>query len=419
CCADCKATPGCKLFVWNNHEGGTCWLKSKQGAKTSSAGAKASVMRDVNVPATCSAMEEHADYWGNDVGRTARASASECCADCANTKNCALFVWNGHEGGSCWLKSKRGPKSFFFGAVAASLAPASDCAAVEENVDYWGNDIGRTARASANSCCDDCKNTPGCTLYVWNGHEGGTCWLKSKKGAKSYYPGAVAASLPPVSNCAAMEENVDYYGNDIGRTARASADSCCDDCKATPGCALWVWNGHEGGTCWLKNTKVVLCGRQVGIDQNADANDRCAHDSHACTDDGGSLDSGASAFDGCADHVCLDNGSACDDHAYAHHVSVDDHGAHADHCRSDEHAAPTTDAPSTAAPATSTAAPTTPASTTTAPKQTTAAPTTTAPATSTAAPATSEPTTKAPTTPKPTTVTPEPTTKAPTTPKPT
>ncbi|EQC31967.1 hypothetical protein SDRG_10481 [Saprolegnia diclina VS20] len=195
CCADCKNMPGCRLFVWNSHEGGTCWLKSEQGAKSYYPGAKASVINDITVPDQCSAVQEHVDYWGNDVGRTARASASDCCADCASTKNCALFVWNGHEGGTCWLKSKQGAKSFYFGAVSATLAPVSECAAAEENVDYYGNDIGRTARATADNCCDDCKNTPGCQLYVWNHHDGGTCWLKSKKGAKSPYTGAMSATL--------------------------------------------------------------------------------------------------------------------------------------------------------------------------------------------------------------------------------
>ncbi|EQC38104.1 hypothetical protein SDRG_04534 [Saprolegnia diclina VS20] len=195
CCADCKNTPGCRLFVWNVHEGGTCWLKSKMGAKTYFPGAKASVINDITVPSQCPAVEEHVDYWGNDVGRTARASASDCCADCEATPGCRLFVWNGHEGGTCWLKSEQGAKGFYFGAVSATLSPVSDCNVVEDNVDYWGNDIGRTARATADNCCDDCKNTPGCQLYVWNDHEGGTCWLKNKKGAKTFSPGAKSATL--------------------------------------------------------------------------------------------------------------------------------------------------------------------------------------------------------------------------------
>lgn len=27
CCGICNNTPGCRAFSWNNHEGGTCWLK--------------------------------------------------------------------------------------------------------------------------------------------------------------------------------------------------------------------------------------------------------------------------------------------------------------------------------------------------------------------------------------------------------
>lgn len=31
CCNICNTTPGCKGFAWNNHEGGTCWLKAGSG----------------------------------------------------------------------------------------------------------------------------------------------------------------------------------------------------------------------------------------------------------------------------------------------------------------------------------------------------------------------------------------------------
>ncbi|KDO23272.1 hypothetical protein SPRG_20994 [Saprolegnia parasitica CBS 223.65] len=58
-----------------------------------------------------------------------------------------------------------------------------------------GNDIGRTARATADICCDDRKNTPGCPLYVWNPHDGGSCWLKSKKDPRTQSPGAQSATL--------------------------------------------------------------------------------------------------------------------------------------------------------------------------------------------------------------------------------
>ncbi|KDO23273.1 DNA/RNA non-specific endonuclease [Saprolegnia parasitica CBS 223.65] len=103
--------------------------------------------------------------------------------------------------------------SVFAGVVALALQAATalpTCAPIEADVDYWGNDIGRTARPSADDCCADCKNTPGCRLFVWNRHDGGSCWLKSKKGAKSNYPGAKASVINDITvpdQCSSVEEH--------------------------------------------------------------------------------------------------------------------------------------------------------------------------------------------------------------------
>ncbi|KAF0742046.1 hypothetical protein AaE_008645, partial [Aphanomyces astaci] len=45
CTQDCENTDGCKLFVWTNHQGGTCWLKHAKGAKHNVPGARALVLR--------------------------------------------------------------------------------------------------------------------------------------------------------------------------------------------------------------------------------------------------------------------------------------------------------------------------------------------------------------------------------------
>ncbi|KAF0692402.1 Aste57867_16520 [Aphanomyces stellatus] len=77
-----------------------------------------------------------------------------------------------------------------------TTAPTT-CQDQEFDVDYPGNDIAETLRESADLCCDDCSNTPGCTLYVFTDYNGGTCWLKSGKGDDNAvaYPGAIAAEL--------------------------------------------------------------------------------------------------------------------------------------------------------------------------------------------------------------------------------
>ncbi|OQR89399.1 hypothetical protein ACHHYP_06309 [Achlya hypogyna] len=260
CCADCKATPGCKLYVWNMHNGGTCWLKSKKGARSVYHGAVAGMVDETVTEAPknqCPPMEQDTDYYGNDIANTPRRSADACCADCKATPGCKVYVWNMHNGGTCWLKSKKGARSVYYGAKAGVIetTPAGVCPPMEKDTDYYGNDIGATARSSADACCADCKATPGCKLYVWNLHNGGTCWLKSKKGHRTTYHGAMAGTVAAAMPTCTTEANTDYYGNDVASVQRTSADACCDDCKSTPGCRVWVWNTHNGGTCWLKSKK--------------------------------------------------------------------------------------------------------------------------------------------------------------------
>ncbi|KAF0684195.1 Aste57867_23818 [Aphanomyces stellatus] len=120
CCADCKATEGCKLFTWTNYNGGTCWLKHTQGTKIYNAGAKASVLKNANTK-TCGAKEMDVDYPGSDVASTRRATPDLCCADCKANDECKLFVWTDYNGGTCWLKSGKGYSSRYPGAIAVTM----------------------------------------------------------------------------------------------------------------------------------------------------------------------------------------------------------------------------------------------------------------------------------------------------------
>ncbi|KAF0700839.1 Aste57867_8638 [Aphanomyces stellatus] len=140
---------------------------------------------------SCSAIEDDIDYDGTDVGSVDRDSPEECCADCASTANCNLFVWFE---GTCWLKSDAGTKSTSLGRRAAWLKPPppTTCSRFEDNTDYFGNDIGSTERSSAEECCADCAATDGCGLFVWTQ---GTCWLKSAAGEPSDAPGAAAGFM--------------------------------------------------------------------------------------------------------------------------------------------------------------------------------------------------------------------------------
>ncbi|OQR96659.1 hypothetical protein ACHHYP_13982, partial [Achlya hypogyna] len=243
CCADCEATVGCKLFVYN---GGRCWLKHSKGAQSVAFGARAATV----APAGCTAFEDNTDYYGNDIKGTKRDSAEECCSDCQATDGCKLFVYNG---GYCWLKHTKGERKYSQGARASAVkrTMSTMCSGFEENTDYYGNDIKGTKRDSAEECCSDCQATDGCKLFVYNG---GYCWLKHTKGQRMYSQSARASIMQPPATpgCSTFEENTDYYGNDIKGTKRDSAEECCADCQATDGCKLFVYNG---GYCWLKHTK--------------------------------------------------------------------------------------------------------------------------------------------------------------------
>ncbi|KAG9398660.1 hypothetical protein AC1031_014442 [Aphanomyces cochlioides] len=335
CCGDCAATPGCVVSTWSNYEGGTCWLKKSKATAVRTAN-----VTSVSVKFECPALEADSDYAGNDISSTSRANASDCCYDCNTTPSCQVYVWTNFNGGTCWLKSAKGTKVPKLGAVAGATRMYNNrkCDVLLDDTDYTGHDIKSTTRSSADQCCDDCKATVGCRLYVWTGQNGGTCWLKDAAGDAKPLAGAKASRLswsrpttapptstpaqtpagtptgtpsatpgatpdstpaatpsgtpvatpnatpsatpdstppatpsstpnstpvatpaatpvatPPPSQCSLLSDNTDYAGNDIANTQRASADLCCDDCETTPGCKLYVWTNHNGGTCWLKS----------------------------------------------------------------------------------------------------------------------------------------------------------------------
>ncbi|KAF0729673.1 hypothetical protein Ae201684_012734 [Aphanomyces euteiches] len=99
------------------------------------------------------------------------------------------------------------------GRTAGFTQSSSQCSTLQTNTDYYGYDIKSTQRASADLCCDDCKNTPGCQLFVWFQ---GTCYLKNAKGAQSTKPGATAGFVNfSGPTCGAVEANTDYPGQDL------------------------------------------------------------------------------------------------------------------------------------------------------------------------------------------------------------
>ncbi|KAJ0390672.1 hypothetical protein ATCC90586_012119 [Pythium insidiosum] len=100
---------------------------------------------------------------------------------------------------------------------------------IERGVDYAGNDIGNAPGATPESCCTTCRQTSGCGAFSWSGFNGGTCWLKSRKGAtvvNANVHSAVVSPGAPAPSCS-LQSGVDYVANDIANVPGASAQDCC------------------------------------------------------------------------------------------------------------------------------------------------------------------------------------------------
>ncbi|KAH9110935.1 hypothetical protein AeMF1_014425, partial [Aphanomyces euteiches] len=143
-------------------------------------------------------------------------------------------------------------------APTPSPTTATQCAAVQPNTDYYGNDMVTLQKDTIDACCAACISTPGCVVFVWVMRDVGTCLLKSGFGTPSTYTGAYASypvvptPAPTPSACPVVENDVDYPGNDINQTSRTNYLDCCTDCQGTPGCSLYLWSS---GVCYLKSKK--------------------------------------------------------------------------------------------------------------------------------------------------------------------
>ncbi|OWZ08595.1 Carbohydrate-binding protein [Phytophthora megakarya] len=141
--------------------------------------------------------------------------------------------------------------------ITANTGSTGTCSAVENNVDYLGNDLTNKFSAAASGCCSICAGTSGCKAYTWSNYGGGTCWLKSAKGNTQVTNGVVSATLNGGSTptCPTIEENVDYTGNDIANALSGTAEGCCAICRGRSGCNAYTWTNYNTGTCWLKSGK--------------------------------------------------------------------------------------------------------------------------------------------------------------------
>ncbi|KAG9409766.1 hypothetical protein AC1031_020078 [Aphanomyces cochlioides] len=288
--------------------------------------------------AQCATIEENTDYPGNDITSTQQSTAEGCCADCANTAGCKVYVWNS-DTKTCFLKSQPVGKSYYPGARAAKLVLSpGTCSAIQKDTDLPGNDIGDALQVtSVDQCCTYCANTQGCVAYVLspaNADGTAACHLKNAKGTPSSYTGAQAAylvstttsptsapttapvsvvptvvptvapttaaptiapttaapttaaptiapttaaptvapttaapttaavtaaptlsptSAPSSGQCAAVQNNTDYPGNDLAILQKDTVADCCAACSTTSDCKVFVWVMRDVGTCILKS----------------------------------------------------------------------------------------------------------------------------------------------------------------------
>jgi hypothetical protein len=183
CCALCKNFPGCRAYSWNDYNGGTCWYKSKKGRTIVKAGVKSAEVYPAPYPPMC-ALEPGVDYVNNDIGSVQRAKPEECCDACQKFAGCRAFSWTNLNGGTCWLKNLYGDivaNPNVTSAVVLSNPTPPSCS-LESGVDYVDNDIGNVPSKDPYACCSICTTRTGCKAFSWSDHNGGTCWLKSKKG---------------------------------------------------------------------------------------------------------------------------------------------------------------------------------------------------------------------------------------------
>ncbi|KAF0702561.1 hypothetical protein AaE_015849 [Aphanomyces astaci] len=72
----------------------------------------------------------------------------------------------------------------------------STCGTLEDNTHYVGGDLASFNLTTVESCCAECKKTPGCKVFVWYNLNGGLCRLKDTQGPKVDVDGATAGVLP-------------------------------------------------------------------------------------------------------------------------------------------------------------------------------------------------------------------------------
>jgi hypothetical protein len=129
----------------------------------------------------------------------------------------------------------------------------TSCGTLEENIDYPGNDITSVSTSDLQGCCDKCNEVEGCVVYSWSSD--GTCYLKSEKSFPVVSTG-IHSAVRGTSFCSFIENDIDYYENEIGYVSffnTASVEDCCISCRLYTGCKYFTYF-PDGQDCWLQSS---------------------------------------------------------------------------------------------------------------------------------------------------------------------
>lgn len=255
CCGICHQTEGCRAYSWSMFNGGTCWLKNGRDEIVYNPNVDSALLNYGDNP-VCEA-QAGTDFQDHDLDRVDGKTFADCCDKCHKYPGCRAYSWSNFNGGSCWLKSSADTRIANPEVTSAQAYPAyrldNQCMnPLEKDTDYVGNDIGSATSPTPSGCCPICQSNPNCRAFAWSGFNGGTCWLKSRKGEVIAKTGVIASWVRPNLECA-LTADTDFEDNNIGNVPATDPMLCCDACKAFGGCKAFAWSNYKGGTCWLKS----------------------------------------------------------------------------------------------------------------------------------------------------------------------
>lgn len=193
----CQVRGGQRLqgLLLDRHERGTCWLKSGRGTIVVNATVQSATLQplgDAGNVGGCQ-LDEGIDYVGNDIGNVRMLKPLSCCSACSNFPGCRAFTFTTHNGGTCWLKSAKGPTVVNPAARSAQPYLEAPTCGLEFGVDYVGNDIGTAPASKPGTAATRARTRPAAARSLGTRRTGARATSRTARTA----PSARTASPPP------------------------------------------------------------------------------------------------------------------------------------------------------------------------------------------------------------------------------